>query len=87
LAGIYRVASKTTVNDATLKTVGDLFKKIEAAVASELPAGSMPKVRRAYGDFLNQAVGTTPTTPLDDATRAKAADAFAKVAAALGGVK
>lgn len=87
LASLYKTAATTTVNDTTLATLGDLFQVMQTASAGLLPATAIPGVRKVIGTEITAALGTTATTPLDAAMRAKAGAEFSKIATALGAVK
>lgn len=90
LAAIYAGAPALLTADVT--TVGALFTKLSSAIHAPgvgIPQGSLPKITRVVGTALNEsqggdASGVPVANPLQ-ADKAKAA--FAKIAAALGGLK
>lgn len=84
LASIYQGASTLLTPGMT---AGTLFKSLSAAIHNPtlgIPAGSLPRVSRVIGDDLGSVLGTSATAPVDPA---KAQAAFARYAAALGGLK
>ncbi len=87
LATLYKTAATSTVNDATLKTVGDLYQVMRKAAQSLIPDAALPKVRAAVAAELSAKLPKAASAPLDAATRALAGKTFAKVGAALEGVK
>lgn len=84
LSSLYKMAATTTVNDPSVKTVGDLFNDLKVASPALLPPDAIPLIRKVVGDRLNKSIGQSPTSPID---RALVAKELAAVASALEGVK
>jgi len=84
LASLYKTALTTTLNDPTVKTVGDLFQDLKVASGTLLPADAIPLVRKVIGDRLGKSLGTSATTPID---KKLITDEFQAIVSALGGLK
>lgn len=86
LASLYRMAAKTTVNDASIKTFGNLFDTMKTASVALLPETAIPAVRKVIGARLNPQFGAASTV-LDATSRAKLASEFNAIADALTSTK
>ena len=87
LAGIYKVASTSTILKPELKTVKDIDSVIRDAAQAEIGVLSVPNLRDAIGTWLKTQVPTRTSTPLDDEIRGKFQKAFASIALALENVR
>lgn len=87
LAHLYREAAQTTVNDPALKTVGQLLGKLQNATDGmpELK-GALTPARKVVADYLRKELPPL-TTDLNPDVRAACGRVFARVGAALEGLR
>jgi len=84
LVGLYQKSASGIVNDPGIKTYGDLYDALAIARKALMADTVLVKLRSAIGAQLVKDLPTYATTAID---RALAGKEFARVAAALGGVK
>ncbi|MBX7105362.1 MAG: hypothetical protein K1X57_14860 [Gemmataceae bacterium] len=83
LAALYRVAASDTVGQPQLRTFGDLFATLKQAAGALIPEAALPAIRSAISDELRRLLPADAAIILDAAARARCAEAFQRVAAAL----
>lgn len=83
LAALYKEAATKTVPDASIKTVGDLFRVMKSASGKLISPTDLGSVRRTIADHLNSVLPTNPSVSLDAGIRTTAATAFNEIATAL----
>jgi len=86
LAALYREAVKYA-DHPEVKTAGELATRIRAAAGSLLPAEALTAIRKRIADEIARELPIESEAALDAATRRKAAQLFARIAASLEGAK
>jgi len=87
LAEIYSVVSTSTVQDPSLKTLGDLFTKILNARRGFVPDSAFVAERRVIDTYFSSHLSKDPLQPLDAATQATLTREFRKVSDYLKAVR
>jgi hypothetical protein len=86
LAALYREAVKYA-DSSEVKTAGDLANRIRAAAGSLIPNDSLVALRKRIAEEIAKELPVETDSPLDAATRRKAAALFLRIAAALEAAK
>lgn len=89
LAGVYRSGARILRDQPTaFPTLGDLFARLrEASKFALSKADALEPIRNRLKDEHGKVFSGPPTTPIDDAMRARAVEYFGRVASAMEGLR
>lgn len=87
LASLYRYAANLVSGESEIDTVGKLYDVLRDAGKILVGDQVLPGVRRAIAEELSKVLPTSPSAPLDKATRERCASQFTRVAKALESVR